>query len=121
MIIAPEGTRSVTPTVGRFKKGAFRMAMEAGVPVVPVVLRNSGELMWRDSQIATLRHGRGDRAPADPLADWRLDELDKRVAEVRELYVHTLEDWPDRRPGRGDLMAAAARPERARVGASTRT
>jgi putative phosphoserine phosphatase/1-acylglycerol-3-phosphate O-acyltransferase len=52
VIIAPEGTRSVTPTVGRFKKGAFRMAMAAGVPVVPVVLRNSGELMWRDSQIA---------------------------------------------------------------------
>jgi len=29
------------------------------------------------------------------VADWSLDELDKRVAEVRELYVRTLEDWPD--------------------------
>ena len=95
VIIAPEGTRSVTPTVGRFKKGGFRMAMDAGVPVVPVVLRNSGELMWRDSQIA--RSGTVEVVVHPPIhvADWSLDELDKRVAEVRELYVRTLEDWPD--------------------------
>jgi putative phosphoserine phosphatase/1-acylglycerol-3-phosphate O-acyltransferase len=94
VIISPEGTRSVTPTVGRFKKGAFRMAMEAGVPVVPMVLRNSGELMWRDSQIA--RSGTVEVVVHPPInvADWSLDELDERVAEVRELYVQTLEDWP---------------------------
>jgi putative phosphoserine phosphatase / 1-acylglycerol-3-phosphate O-acyltransferase len=94
VIMAPEGTRSVTPTVGRFKKGAFRMAMEAGVPVVPVVLRNSGELMWRDSQIA--RSGTVEVVVHPPIdvAGWSLDELDERVAEVRELYVRTLEDWP---------------------------
>jgi len=94
VIMAPEGTRSVTPTVGRFKKGAFRMAMEAGVPVVPVVLRNSGELMWRDSQIA--RSGTVEVVVHPPIhvAGWSLDELDQRVAEVRELYVQTLEDWP---------------------------
>ena len=95
VVIAPEGTRSVTPTVGRFKKGPFRMAMDAGVPVVPIVLRNSGELMWRDSQIA--RSGTVEVVVHPPIhvADWSLDELDKRVAEVRELYVRTLEDWPD--------------------------
>ena len=95
VVIAPEGTRSVTPTVGRFKKGPFRMAMDAGVPVVPIVLRNSGELMWRDSQIA--RSGTVEVVVHPPIhvADWSLDELDKRVNEVRDLYVHTLEDWPD--------------------------
>jgi len=94
VIIAPEGTRSVTPTVGRFKKGAFRMAMAAGVPIVPVVLRNSGELMWRDSQIA--KSGTVDVVVHPPVypSEWSLDELDKRIAEVRELYVQTLEDWP---------------------------
>ncbi len=33
--IAPESTRSPTPRLGRFEKGAFHMAMQAGVPVVP--------------------------------------------------------------------------------------
>ena len=103
VIIAPEGTRSVTPTVGRFKKGAFRMAMEAGVPVVPLVLRNSGQLMWRDSKIA--RSGTVEVVVHPPIhvAAWSLDELDERVAEVRELYIRTLEDWPDpNEPRRSD-------------------
>jgi putative phosphoserine phosphatase/1-acylglycerol-3-phosphate O-acyltransferase len=92
--VSPEGTRSLTPTVGPFKKGAFRMAMEAGVPIVPVVVRNAGELMWRDSQIA--RSGKIDVVvhPPLPTFDWTNDELEKRIAEVRDLYVDTLDNWP---------------------------
>src|SRR5207245_10561261 len=41
LVIAPEGTRSPTPRVGPFKKGAFHMAMGAGVPIVPIVFRNA--------------------------------------------------------------------------------
>jgi len=32
--------------------------------------------------------------PPIHVTGWSLDELDARVAEVRELYVQTLEDWP---------------------------
>jgi putative phosphoserine phosphatase/1-acylglycerol-3-phosphate O-acyltransferase len=92
--VSPEGTRSLTPTVGPFKKGAFRLAMEAGVPIVPVVVRNAGELMWRDSQIA--RSGRIDVVvhPPIPTCDWTSEELEKRIDEVRQLYVDTLDEWP---------------------------
>ena len=45
VLIAPEGTRTPTPMLGEFKHGAFHVAMQAGVPVVPIVLRNSGDLM----------------------------------------------------------------------------
>ena len=38
VVIAPEGTRSLTPRLGRFKKGAFHIAMQAGAPIVPVVI-----------------------------------------------------------------------------------
>ena len=39
VFIFPEGTRSYAkePTLGAFKKGAFHLAIRAGVPVVPVV------------------------------------------------------------------------------------
>ena len=47
--IAPEGTRSLSDRLGPFKKGAFHIAMQAGVPIVPIVIRNAGELMWRNS------------------------------------------------------------------------
>ena len=36
--VFPEGTRSREGTVGRFKRGSFLLALEAGVPVVPVSL-----------------------------------------------------------------------------------
>jgi putative phosphoserine phosphatase/1-acylglycerol-3-phosphate O-acyltransferase len=91
--LAPEGTRSVTPTVGPFKKGAFHLAMQAGVPVVPIVIRNAGELQWRGSQV--IRSGTVDVAVLPPInvADWRRDELGDRVAEVRQLFVDALADW----------------------------
>jgi putative phosphoserine phosphatase/1-acylglycerol-3-phosphate O-acyltransferase len=41
VVIAPEGTRTISPRLGRFKKGAFHLAMQAGVPVVPIVIHNA--------------------------------------------------------------------------------
>ena len=42
MVLAPEGTRTISPTLAPFKKGAFHLAMQAGVPIVPIVIRNAG-------------------------------------------------------------------------------
>ena len=39
--VFPEGTRSHSTTLGQFKKGAFLMALRAGVPIVPIVIHNS--------------------------------------------------------------------------------
>jgi 1-acyl-sn-glycerol-3-phosphate acyltransferase len=44
VIIFPEGTRSLTDQMLPFKKGAFTLAMEAAVPVVPVIVRGSAEI-----------------------------------------------------------------------------
>src|SRR6266536_2259500 len=70
------------------------MAMQAGVPVVPIVIRNAGELMWRDA--VTIRPGRVDVVvhPAIAVSAWTVSELTERVAEVRQLYVDTLASWP---------------------------
>jgi putative phosphoserine phosphatase/1-acylglycerol-3-phosphate O-acyltransferase len=94
--IAPEGTRSWTPKVGKFKKGAFHMAQQAGVPVVPVVIRNAGEIMGRNDQ--TMRAGTVQVAVLPPVqvTDWAPEEMDARVAEVRQMFVDTLEHWPEK-------------------------
>ena len=50
VLIAPEGTRMDTTTVGPFKKGPFRIAMAAGVPIVPIVIRNAEVIASRDAR-----------------------------------------------------------------------
>ncbi len=40
----PEGTRSRNGRLGEFKKGAFVMALKAGVPVVPITILRSGQI-----------------------------------------------------------------------------
>ena len=45
--VCPEGTRARPGEMLPFKKGAFHMAVQAGVPVVPVALKNSDALMGK--------------------------------------------------------------------------
>jgi 1-acyl-sn-glycerol-3-phosphate acyltransferase len=45
VLFFPEGTRSRDGALGEFKKGAFSVAVKAGVPVVPVTLIGTGALM----------------------------------------------------------------------------
>jgi putative phosphoserine phosphatase/1-acylglycerol-3-phosphate O-acyltransferase len=94
ILIAPEGTRLDTTEVGPFKKGPFRIAMSAGIPIVPIVIRNAEVIAARDS--STFNAGTVDVVvyPPIPVDDWTHDNLSDRIAEVRQLYLDTLEDWP---------------------------
>jgi putative phosphoserine phosphatase/1-acylglycerol-3-phosphate O-acyltransferase len=94
ILIAPEGTRLDTTEVGQFKKGPFRIAMSAGIPVVPIVIRNAEVIAARDS--STFNPGTVDVVvyPPIPVDDWTHDNLPERIAEVRQLYLDTLKDWP---------------------------
>src|SRR5207244_13271570 len=89
LAIAPEGTRTPTPRLGRFKKGAFHIAMQADVPIVPLVIRNAGELMWRGSSL--VRAGTVDVVVLPPVATdgWRVDDLDRHIDAIRQDYTET--------------------------------
>lgn len=94
IMIFPEGTRMPTPEPGRFKKGAFHMAMQAGVPLVPVVFRNAGQLMGPHAKV--ISPGTVEVCVLDPIdtSGWTLEGLNQIVEDVRQLYVDTLEKWP---------------------------
>jgi putative phosphoserine phosphatase/1-acylglycerol-3-phosphate O-acyltransferase len=94
ILIAPEGTRLDTTEVGPFKKGPFRIAMAAGIPIVPIVIRNAEVIAARDS--STFNAGKVDVAvyPPIPTDDWTHENLADRITEVRRLYLDTLLDWP---------------------------
>ncbi len=94
ILIAPEGTRMDTTEVGPFKKGPFRIAMAVGIPIVPIVIRNAEIVAARSS--TTINHGTVDVAVFPPISvqDWTVETLPDRIAEVRQLYLDTLANWP---------------------------
>lgn len=94
VVIAPEGTRSLTPRLGRFKKGAFHIAMQASAPVVPVVIRNTYEVMTRGSLLFRPGTVQVCALPPIDVTKWKVEDLDRHVADVRTLFQHTLDDWP---------------------------
>jgi putative phosphoserine phosphatase/1-acylglycerol-3-phosphate O-acyltransferase len=94
ILVAPEGTRLDTQEVGPFKKGAFRIAMATGLPIVPVVIRNSDSVAGRDA--TTLNPGTVDIAVLPPVsvADWTLEDLSMHIEQIRRRYLELLADWP---------------------------
>jgi putative phosphoserine phosphatase/1-acylglycerol-3-phosphate O-acyltransferase len=94
ILIAPEGTRLDTTEVGPFKKGPFRIAMSAGIPIVPIVNRNAEVISARDS--TTFNPGTVDVVvyPPIPVDDWTVENLSDKIAEIRQLYLDTLKSWP---------------------------
>lgn len=90
VVIAPEGTRSATKRLGKFKKGAFHMAMGAGVPIVPVVLKNALDALPRHANVIRPATVEVVVHPPIPTDGWRREDLDARIAEIEELYRATL-------------------------------
>lgn len=90
LAIAPEGTRTTTPHPTRFKKGAFHMAMAAGVPIVPIVLHNTLDALpkhWFFVRPTTIDV---EVLPPIPTDGWTRDQLDDRIAEIHGKYVEVL-------------------------------
>lgn len=93
IMLSPEGTRHDTDSIGPFKKGAFRMAMATNLPIVPIVFHNAEMIAARDSTV--MCPGTVDVTVLDPitLEDWTLDNLEEKIAEIRQLYIDTLDEW----------------------------
>ena len=51
--IFPEGSRTRTGELGKFKKGAYQMAMDMKLPVVPVTINGSYQVMSRHTCLIT--------------------------------------------------------------------
>ena len=69
--------------------------MAAGIPIVPIVIRNADDIGARDAFF--MRPGTVEVTVLPPIsvADWTLPELEERIEAVRDLYVATLADWPN--------------------------
>jgi 1-acyl-sn-glycerol-3-phosphate acyltransferase len=89
VMIFPEGTRSKTSELLPFKDGAFRLAVEAGVPILPLAVSGTGT--------ALPKHG------------WRFGRsaAEVRVLEPIETAGLTLRDVPSLKTRVRDLIVQA--------------
>ena len=88
--LAPEGTRTPTPRLRPFKKGAFHIAMQAGVPVVPVVFRNALDAMPKNAVVVRPATVEAVVLPPIDTSTWTRESLDDEIAALRGQYLQAL-------------------------------
>ena len=118
VLIFPEGTRSNAPgpTMGGFKKGAFHLAIRAGVPILPVVCANyHGVLSIKERRF---RRGRIPVKVLEPIETKGLvsEDADALCERVRELMLRELVDLTESPLGQ---KATLADPSQAEVDLAT--
>jgi 1-acyl-sn-glycerol-3-phosphate acyltransferase len=97
-LVYPEGTRSPDGRLARFKKGSFVMAIEAGVPIVPIACSGAHRIMKKNSwQIhagkVTVRFGK----PID-VGGYQVEQRNALAKHVHDLIAAELPD--DQKPAR---------------------
>ncbi len=90
VVLAPEGTRTVSPTMAPFKKGAFHLAMQAGVPMVPIVIHNSGDVAPKGDFVFRAATVEVEVLPPVDTSAWRVETIDEHVREVRNMFARVL-------------------------------
>ena len=106
--VAVEGTRSTSTIPGPFKKGAFHIAMQAGVPILPIVIHNAidvqpkGDFVFRPATVLV-----EVLDPIDP-STWTAEDMATRIAEVRNLYLRKLGHPEEEVPAPKSAKASAA-------------
>lgn len=89
--VCPEGTRAKPGQMLPFKKGAFHLAVQTGVPIVPIALKNADVLMGRG--LAEAWPGTIDMVMMPPVqTSWVKDDqdLDALIAKVQGTIMNEL-------------------------------
>jgi len=94
-MMAPEGTRSRKGGLQRFKLGAFHLAAEHGIPIVPLIMRGIESVLPMGSFLLRSGHVRVDCLEPIETGDWSRETVHEHAREVREVFLQYLEPEAD--------------------------
>lgn len=95
MSIFPEGTRTSDGTLGRFKKGAFLLAEDLKLPVLPVTINGAFDVMSRHSKCVSWHpinltiHPIIEPEDTEGMSESEKNEAIKRLSDKAELAVRS--------------------------------
>lgn len=92
MLIAPEGTRTITGKLGKFKKGGFHLAIQTQTEILPVVFKGMYE--FNHKKTILIRPCRVDLLIEKPVPTQGLTESDvsKLRDQIRGIYDQYSQD-----------------------------
>lgn len=94
VVIFPEGTRSLTGAIGKFKSGAFQLAVKTDKPLLPVLIDGTGEIMPKKGGII-FRNRRVVRIRVlDPIfpGQFGTGDPEQLASRVQSLMVTAMEE-----------------------------
>jgi 1-acyl-sn-glycerol-3-phosphate acyltransferase len=100
IVIFPEGTRSPDGNLQHFKKGAFAVAVESNLPIVPIGACGPLDIVPRGSVV--IRPGTVHVTVGEPISSegWTHATLDRHIAECRDAVERNIQASSRRREAR---------------------
>ena len=91
VVIFPEGTRSNTNKVQPFKKGGFFLAVDSGVPIIPIIIHGTGRIMPKKKML--IKPGNVTLEIEKPInsSDYTRKTKDNLIEKVREVILDSFE------------------------------
>ncbi|MEE9912002.1 MAG: 1-acyl-sn-glycerol-3-phosphate acyltransferase [Deltaproteobacteria bacterium] len=91
----PEGTRSRDGEIKAFKQGTFYLAIQSGVPVVPITIIGSGDIMPKRS--LKIKPGKIKLIIDKPIAvkDYTLENRQELIKRVRQVIIKNHDAYRD--------------------------
>ncbi len=91
----PEGTRSRDGHIKAFKQGAFHLAIQSGVPIIPVTIIGSGRIMPKRS--LRIKPGQIKMIIGKPIdvKNFTIDKRHELIEIVRNEIILNYNEWKD--------------------------
>jgi len=91
VMIFPEGTRSIDGKIKPFKKGGFVLAVDSGVPIIPIILHGTREIMPKGRIHIKPGHVNMDIQEPIETSGYTRESKDELIEQVRNVICKGLE------------------------------
>jgi len=91
VVIFPEGTRSRTHNIQPFKKGGFFLAVDSGVPIIPIIIHGTERIMPKKQML--IKPGNVTLEIAKPMisSDYTRETKNDLMDKIRDIFLKSFE------------------------------